>query len=126
MADAKPFDRFQFVRTGYFVVDKKSSADKLSFNRIVGLKESGLKKEESNDNRSRKEEQARQAAAKEALKSVKPEDFFKRPGEGEKYSEFDATGFPTKDLEGKELSKSAIKKLQKELEKHKKFYEANN
>jgi len=125
-ADAKPFDRFQFVRTGYFVVDKKSTSDILMFNRIVGLKESGLKKEESNDNRSRKEEQARQLAAKEAMKSVKPEDFFKRSGEAEKYSEFDHSGFPTKDAEGKELSKSAIKKLQKELEKHKKLYESAN
>ena len=123
--DCKPFDRFQFVRTGFFVVDKKSTHNDLRFNRIVGLKESGLKKEESNDNRSRKEEQARQLAAKEALKQVKPEDFFKRPGEGEKYSEFDPTGFPTKDAEGKELSKSAIKKLQKELEKHKKLLESS-
>jgi hypothetical protein len=107
------------------VVDKKSVPKNLSFNRIVGLKESGLKKEESNDNRSRKEEQAKQAAAKEALKSVKPEDFFKRPGEVDKYSEFDDSGFPVKDSEGNELSKSAIKKLQKELEKHKKFYQAH-
>ena len=123
MKDSQPFDRFQFVRTGFFVVDKKSTPGHLRFNRIVGLKESGLKKEESNDNRSRKEEQARQMAAKEALKQIKPEDFFKRPGEGEKYSEFDASGFPTKDAEGKELSKSGIKKLQKELEKHKKLFE---
>ena len=53
------------------------------------------------------------------MKSVKPEDFFK--SETDKYSEFDPSGFPTKDIEGKELSKSAIKKLQKELEKHVKF-----
>ena len=126
MKGTKPFDRYQFVRTGFFVVDKKSTDNDLRFNRIVGLKESGLKKEESNDNRSRKEEQARQLAAKEALRQIKPEDFFKREGEVEKYSEFDATGFPTKDAEGKELSKSMIKKLQKELEKHKKLYESSS
>jgi cysteinyl-tRNA synthetase len=63
-------------------------------------------------------------AMKDMMKNIKPEDYFKREGEGEKYSEFDETGFPTKDAEGKELSKSAIKKLQKELEKHKKLFTA--
>ena len=126
IAGAKQFDRFQFVRIGFFVVDKKSTAEALKFNRIVALKESGLKKEESasNENRSRKEEQARQLALKEALKSVKPEEFFTR--ETDKYSEFDSSGFPTKDTEGKELSKSLIKKLQKELEKHRRFYNDAN
>ena len=124
MNDVKPFDRFQFVRVGFFVVDKKSTHDNVKFNRIVPLKESGLKKEESKttENRSRKEEQMRLQALKEAMKAIKPEDLFKREGEREKYSEFDENGFPTKDAEGKELSKSAIKKLQKELEKHKKLY----
>lgn len=128
MEGVKPFDRFQFVRIGFFVVDKKSNDSDLKFNRIVALKESGLKKEESTttENRSRKDEQARQKALKDALKSVKPEEFFKREGEAEKYSEFDASGFPTKDAQGKELSKSAIKKLQKELEKHMKFYNDAN
>jgi glutaminyl-tRNA synthetase len=126
MRDVKPFDRFQFVRVGFFVADKKSTHDDLKFNRIVALKESGLKKEESKtENRSRKDEQMRLQALKEAMKSIKPEEYFKREGEGEKYSEFDGSGFPTKDAEGKELSKSAIKKLQKELEKHKKLYESN-
>ena len=120
MGGAQPFERFQLVRTGYFVVDKKSSSHSLKLNRIVPLKESGLKKEESTNegNRSRKEEQAKQLAAKEALKSVKPEDFFRSAG----YAELDPTGFPTKDAQGGELSKNAIKKLQKELEKHRKFY----
>lgn len=124
MNDVKPFDRFQFVRVGFFVVDKKSTHDKVKFNRIVPLKESGLKKEESKitENRSRKEEQMRLQALKEAMKAIKPKDLFKREGEREKYSEFDESGFPTKDAEGKELSKSAIKKLQKELEKHKKLF----
>lgn len=125
MNSVKPFDRFQFVRVGYFVVDKKSSETDIRFNRIVPLKESGLKKEESKiENRSRKEEQMRLQAIKDMMKNIKPEDYFKREGEGEKYSEFDETGFPTKDAEGKELSKSAIKKLQKELEKHKKLFTA--
>ena len=116
------FDRFQFVRTGFFVCDKKSTPDCLKFNRIVGLKESGLKKEENVDNnRSRKDEQAKQLAAKEALKTVSEFDFFKHGQFENTYGEFDETGFPTKDLNGIEISKSGIKKLQKELEKHRKF-----
>lgn len=41
LADATPGDRFQFVRTGYFVRDTKYPN---TFNRIVGLKDSYLKK----------------------------------------------------------------------------------
>lgn len=38
---SKPYDRFQFLRNGYFVVDSKhSSDDALVFNRIVSLKSS--------------------------------------------------------------------------------------
>jgi len=40
---AKPFDRFQFLRHGYFVCDKDSSSDRLVFNRIVSLKDSWKK-----------------------------------------------------------------------------------
>jgi glutaminyl-tRNA synthetase len=41
LADAKPYDRFQFVRHGYFCVDSKlSTAEALVFNRIVSLKSS--------------------------------------------------------------------------------------
>ncbi len=40
-ADAKPYDRFQFMRQGYFCVDyKDSTPDNLVFNRIVSLKSS--------------------------------------------------------------------------------------
>ncbi|NLJ90401.1 MAG: glutamine--tRNA ligase/YqeY domain fusion protein [Clostridiales bacterium] len=40
-ANAKPFDRFQFLRQGYFCVDYKDTReDKLVFNRIVSLKSS--------------------------------------------------------------------------------------
>ena len=41
LADAKAYDRFQFVRQGYFAVDPKdTTADHLVFNRIVSLKSS--------------------------------------------------------------------------------------
>ncbi len=36
-------DRYQFERNGYFCVDKDSSADKLVFNRTVGLRDSWAK-----------------------------------------------------------------------------------
>jgi len=39
--ETKPFDRFQFVRNGYFSVDPKDSAEGAPvFNRIVTLKSS--------------------------------------------------------------------------------------
>ena len=41
LADAKPGDRFQFVRTGYFCLDRKNPG---VFNRVVGLKDSFPKK----------------------------------------------------------------------------------
>ncbi len=41
LAEAKPGDKFQFVRSGYYVVDTKNPA---VFNRIVGLKDSFPKK----------------------------------------------------------------------------------
>lgn len=41
LKDAKAYDSFQFVRTGYFCIDAKDSApDALVFNRIVSLKSS--------------------------------------------------------------------------------------
>ena len=41
LASAKPEDRFQFVRNGYFCVDNKDSGENaLVFNRIVSLKSS--------------------------------------------------------------------------------------
>ena len=37
---AKKEDRFQFMRVGYYVLDKDSKGRKLVFNEIVGLKDS--------------------------------------------------------------------------------------
>ncbi len=45
LADAKPGERFQFVRNGYFCIDSKdSSPEKLVFNRTVTLKDAWKKK----------------------------------------------------------------------------------
>ncbi len=43
LATAQPGDRFQFLRKGYFCVDKDSSAGHMVFNRTVSLKDSWSK-----------------------------------------------------------------------------------
>lgn len=43
LANAKEGEQFQFLRKGYFCVDKESTADKLIFNRTVGLKDTWAK-----------------------------------------------------------------------------------
>ncbi len=58
LKDAKNEDKFQFQRIGYFTVDKDSTAEKLVFNKTVGLKdawEEKGKKEENAINNSLKE-----------------------------------------------------------------------
>jgi glutaminyl-tRNA synthetase len=39
LQEAKEEDRFQFLRKGYFTLDPDSTADKLVFNRTVGLRD---------------------------------------------------------------------------------------
>ncbi|MFV1449195.1 glutamine--tRNA ligase/YqeY domain fusion protein [Maribacter sp. HS] len=46
LKDAKPGDRFQFQRLGYFCVDPDTTTDKLVFNRTVGLRDSWAKIQE--------------------------------------------------------------------------------
>ncbi len=43
LKDAKPFDHFQFLKQGYFVVDPDSTSDHLIFNRTASLKDNWLK-----------------------------------------------------------------------------------
>ncbi|MFO7636139.1 MAG: glutamine--tRNA ligase/YqeY domain fusion protein [Clostridia bacterium] len=43
LRDARPYDRFQFLRQGYFCCDQDSSQDNLVFNRIVPLKDTWAK-----------------------------------------------------------------------------------
>lgn len=43
LLQAKPGERFQFLRKGYFVVDKDSTAEKVVFNRTVTLKDAWAK-----------------------------------------------------------------------------------
>ena len=44
LAEAKDGEHFQFLRKGYFIKDKDSSAEKIVFNRAVGLRDSWAKK----------------------------------------------------------------------------------
>lgn len=46
LAKAKPGDKFQFMRMGYFCVDPLSTDEKLVFNRTVGLRDSWAKMEQ--------------------------------------------------------------------------------
>lgn len=73
------------------------------------------------DDLKRKEENERVQREKEAKKSISPNQMFLK--DTEKYSKFDDNGFPVLDIEGKELAKSAIKKLQKLYDAQKKVYE---
>lgn len=44
LAEAKDGEHFQFMRKGYFIKDKDSTAEKIVFNRSVGLRDSWAKK----------------------------------------------------------------------------------
>ena len=126
LADTACANRYQFERTGFFILNSTTPGE-MVFNRTIGLKESGAKKAEDKVAmaRSRKDEQAAQAAAKEAKKSIPPQELFKQEMEDgkPKYTEFDADGIPTKDANGEAITKSMSKKLKKEWEKQKKLYE---
>ncbi|OJV53057.1 MAG: glutamine--tRNA ligase [Bacteroidetes bacterium 43-16] len=45
LAETAETDRFQFLRIGYFALDKDSTADKIVFNKTVGLKDSWAKEQ---------------------------------------------------------------------------------
>ncbi|XP_014218904.1 cysteine--tRNA ligase, cytoplasmic [Copidosoma floridanum] len=88
------------------------------------LKERELKKQLEADKAAEKErkkaEAAEAAAAKEQQKKVPPKEMFKL--EKDKYSQFDENGLPTHDIEGKEISKGQMKKLQKLQQAQEKRY----
>ncbi|CAF4954897.1 unnamed protein product [Pieris macdunnoughi] len=68
----------------------------------------------------KKEELLKAQKAKEEQKKIPPQEMFRR--ETDKYSQFDDKGLPTHDLEGKEVSKGALKKLQKLQQAQEKKY----
>uniref|UniRef100_A0A3B3HSL7 Cysteine--tRNA ligase, cytoplasmic n=1 Tax=Oryzias latipes TaxID=8090 RepID=A0A3B3HSL7_ORYLA len=88
------------------------------------LKEREEKKKLEEEKKKKKEEAARkkqeQEMAKLAKMKIPPCDMFR--SETDKYSQFDQTGFPTHDAEGKELSKGQAKKLRKLFEAQEKLH----
>lgn len=127
LKDATVADRYQFERSGYYVLDsKQTSSDVPSFIRTVPMQASKYEAAEKGiEKKSRKEEQERQKAEKERRGKIKPEDWFKSEYPGE-YSEFDDRGVPTKNAEGEDLAKAKKKKLEKEYAEQEKIYKAAN
>jgi len=82
---------------------------------LIKQREEKLEKEKQK--RLQKEAKQAEAAKKRAEKLAKgktpPNELFKTEEYKKLYSEWDENGMPTKDIEGKELSKSAVKKLTK-------------
>lgn len=136
VVDGRKVDRWesgvalQFERIGYFVVDYETTLNpetkegKIVFNRTVSLKEEVFKKKLSAEEEAKIEARRLQAKkdleAKEIRMQIDPNDLFKLADEYKgKYSKYDEeTGIPTHDAAGEELTKSAMKKLQKEKQKH--------
>ncbi|XP_076856467.1 cysteine--tRNA ligase, cytoplasmic isoform X1 [Brachyhypopomus gauderio] len=88
------------------------------------MKEREEKKKLEEEKKKKKEEALRkkqeQEMAKQAKMKIPPSEMFR--SETEKYSSFDDTGFPTHDVEGKEISKGQAKKLRKLYEAQEKLY----
>lgn len=122
---------FQFERFGYFVVDFDTKYDSvkkegsLVFNRTVTLKEEKAKKEltdeQEAENLKRRLKQKADMESKELKMKIAAVDFFKLAPEFKgKYSKYNDEGIPTHLTNGTELTKSAMKKLVKDQNKHKK------
>lgn len=77
------------------------------------------KVEKISKEKAKKEEAAIMEAEKEARASVSPQEMFK---DGSLYSEWDDEGIPTKDKEGKAITKSMKKRLKKQWLNQEKIY----
>jgi len=133
---------FQFERFGYFAVDtdttynhvtesssassSSSSSGLLVFNRTVQLKEDDFKKqltkEELNAIEERQNNQRKAKELKEAKLKIDPLNLFKEaPEYVGKYATYNDSGIPLTLKDGTKVTKSATKKLEKELIKFKKM-----
>lgn len=119
----------QFERFGYFVVDYDTTFDPatgkgiLVMNRTVSLKEDVVKTKKSDkeleDLEARKKRTQDAMAAKEKRMKIDPVNLFREADEYlGKYSQYNDEGIPTHDVDGKEITKSMMKKLAKEKQKH--------
>lgn len=79
-----------------------------------------IKKEKEEKKKKLEEEKLKKEEERKKQAEILPSEMFK---DETKYSEYDENGIPTKDNEGKEISKSLKKKLQKQYEQQKKLYE---
>ena len=121
---------FQFERLGYFVVDYDTTYDPetdtgvMVFNRTVSLKEEVFKKVLSEAEKAAMAERAARSqqsvAAKDLRMMIEPINFFREADEYKgKFSQYnETTGIPTHDIDGTELTKTMMKKLDKEQQKH--------
>jgi hypothetical protein len=136
VVDARKMDRWtsapglQFERFGYFCADSadttfdpETGKGRLVFNRTVSLKEEAFKKKLTPEEEAAIE--ARRAQAKKGLEDkerrmrIDPVDLFRLGEEyAGRYSEYNADGVPTRDAGGAEVTKSMMKKLAKEQQKH--------
>lgn len=98
-------------------VIKLVDRDTLLKEREEKIRQEELKRQEKEK---KKQEQEAAKAAKEAQKRIPPSEMFK--SETDKYSKFDEKGIPTHDAEGKELAKSALKKVTKLYDAQEKKY----
>lgn len=126
---------FQFERFGYFAVDTDTTYDGLSgllvFNRTVKLKEDDFKKQLSQAEldaiEQRQANQRKAKEMKEARLKIDPLNLFKEASEYVgKYATFNDKGVPLTLADGTPVTKSAAKKLEKELVKHKKMITNSN
>ncbi|KAL7562356.1 hypothetical protein ACA910_016418 [Epithemia clementina (nom. ined.)] len=121
---------FQFERMGYFVVDYETTFNsetnkdgKIVLNRTVSLKEEGPRKKMTVTEQTQLEDRrtGTKAAmeAKERRMQIDAVNLFREWDEFKgKFSKYDDKGIPTHDADGTELTKSAVKKLIKEQQKH--------
>ncbi|KAL3279547.1 hypothetical protein HHI36_017054 [Cryptolaemus montrouzieri] len=110
---------------GVRLEDKEGQATAVKLvDKDILLKEKEAKKNSELEKQRKKEERqaalAAADAAREALRKIPPSEMFKK--EIDKYSKFDETGLPTHDIDGKEISKGQLKKLQKLHQQQEKRY----
>ncbi len=71
LKEAKIGAQFQFQRLGYFNIDDASTADKLVFNKTVGLKDSWAKQKPKQDNKPKVQQVQAQQSEKNPLNEIK-------------------------------------------------------
>lgn len=115
-----------FPNFGVRLEDKEGGGSAVKLvDRETLLKEKDAKRQAEVDKLAEKErkklEQAAAQVAKEAQKRIPPSEMFRM--EIGKYTQFDKTGLPTHDAEGKEISKGQVKKLLKLQQAQEKRYQ---